>query len=156
MSQNSSVQLPFYKFPYLKYHRSKHSAKYHKILISRFCDVVFCVPLPFRCRVCLSNLKHAPSRELLLTACKTVFSHLNPSIEATSKSCLLMLLVTVFPFLLRKSKNGGAIRRNILFMDPVWDSFFVLYENGTVSDRHESNSCRVSDRDEVRPVWVHF
>ena len=85
--------------------------------------------------------------------------HINPSIEATSncsKSCLLMLLVAVLLFLLRKSKNGGAIRKNMLFMDPVWDSFFVLYENGTVSDRHESNSCRVSDRDEVRPVWVHF
>ena len=25
--------------------------------------------------------------------------------------------------LLRKSKNDGAIRRNMLFMDPVWDSF---------------------------------
>ena len=37
-------------------------------------------------------------------------------------------------------------------MDPVWDLFFVLYENGTVSDLHEINSCRVSDRDEVRPV----
>ena len=30
----------------------------------------------FRRHVCLSNLKHAPSRELLLTARKTVFSHL--------------------------------------------------------------------------------
>ena len=36
------------------------------------------------------------------------------------------------------------IQKNMLFMDPVWDSFFVLYENGTVSDLHESNSCRVS------------
>ena len=26
--------------------------------------------------VCLLNLEHAPSRELPLTACKTVFSHL--------------------------------------------------------------------------------
>ena len=31
----------------------------------------------FRHHVCLSNLKHAPSRELPLTARKTVFSHLN-------------------------------------------------------------------------------
>ena len=30
----------------------------------------------FRRHVCLSNLKHVPSRELLLTARKTVFSHL--------------------------------------------------------------------------------
>ena len=28
----------------------------------------------------------------------------------------------------------------------------VLHENGTVSDRYESNSCRVSDRHQVRPV----
>ena len=28
----------------------------------------------------------------------------------------------------------------------------VLYEDGTVSDRYESNSCRVSDQDEVKPV----
>lgn len=34
------------------------------------------------------------------------------SIEATAKSCFLMLSVAVFLFLLRKSKNNGAIRRN--------------------------------------------
>ena len=28
----------------------------------------------------------------------------------------------------------------------------VLHENGTVSDWYDSNSCRVSDQDEVRPV----
>ena len=42
----------------------------------RFWEIVFPVPLLFRRHVCLSNLKHAPSRELLLTAHKTVFSHL--------------------------------------------------------------------------------
>ena len=31
----------------------------------------------FRCHVCSSNLKRGPSRELPLTARKTVFSHLN-------------------------------------------------------------------------------
>ena len=36
----------------------------------------------------------------------------------------------MFLFLLRKSKKGGAIRRNVLFMDPVWDSLFVLHVNG--------------------------
>ena len=35
----------------------------------------------FRRHVCLSNLKHAPSRELPLTARKTVFSHLNSGIR---------------------------------------------------------------------------
>ena len=47
------------------------------MLSGRFWEIVqFCVPLLFCRHVCLSNLKHAPSRELLLTACKTVFSHL--------------------------------------------------------------------------------
>lgn len=32
----------------------------------------------------------------------------------------------------------------------------VLHENGTVSDRYESNSCRVSDPHEVRLVGVYF
>ena len=31
-----------------------------------------------------------------------------------------------------------------------------LHENGTVSDQYKSNSCRVSDRHEVRLVWVYF
>ena len=30
--------------------------------MSRFWEIVFCVPLLFRRRVCLSNLKHAPSQ----------------------------------------------------------------------------------------------
>ena len=38
--------------------------------------MVFSVPLLFRYHVCLSDLKHAPSRELLLTIHKTVFSYI--------------------------------------------------------------------------------
>ena len=46
--------------------------------MSRFWEIVFCVSLLFRRHVCsLSQSKHAPSRELPLTARKTVFSHLN-------------------------------------------------------------------------------
>ena len=44
--------------------------------MSRFGEIVFCEPLLFRRHVCLSNLKHALSRELLLTAREPVFSHL--------------------------------------------------------------------------------
>ena len=47
--------------------------------MSRFWEIVFCVPLLFHRHVCLSNLKHAPSRKLLLTAQKTVFNHLKMS-----------------------------------------------------------------------------
>ena len=50
-----------FKFLIIKYNKSKNSAKYHKILMRRFC---------------LSNLKPALSRELPMTARKTVFSHL--------------------------------------------------------------------------------
>ena len=44
--------------------------------MSRFWEIVFCVPLLFRRHVCLCKLKHSPSRELPLTARETVFSHL--------------------------------------------------------------------------------
>ena len=40
-----------------------------------FREIVFSVPLLFRRHVCLSDLKHAASHELLLTARKTVFSY---------------------------------------------------------------------------------
>ena len=42
----------------------------------------------FRSHVCLSNLKHAPSRELPLTARKTVFSHLNTVKPCFTDTCL--------------------------------------------------------------------
>ena len=51
------------------------------MLMSRFWEIVFCVPLLFHHHVCLSNLKHAPSRDLSLTACKTVFSYLKGGIH---------------------------------------------------------------------------
>ena len=44
--------------------------------MSRFWEIVFFVHFFFRCHVCLSNVKHAPSREVPLTACETVSSHL--------------------------------------------------------------------------------
>ena len=44
--------------------------------MSRFWEIVFRVPLLFRRHVCLSKLKHSPSRAFPLTARKTVFSHL--------------------------------------------------------------------------------
>ena len=66
--------------------------------------------------------------------------HINPSIEATSncsKSCLLMLLVAVLLFLLRKSKNGGAIRKNVTCY--LWT-------------RTESLFCLVWERYGLRPA----
>ena len=66
--------------------------------------------------------------------------HINPSIEATSncsKSCLLMLLVAVLLFLLTKSKNGGAIRKNVTCY--LWA-------------RTESLFCLVWERYGLRPA----
>ena len=84
------------------------------------------------------------------------------SIEATSKSCL-QLFIAVFLFCekkkKKKSKNDGAIRRNMLFMDPVWDLF--PFYMGTVQSRTGTKITRVgsatdtkSDRSEFvfRPV----
>ena len=76
MSQNSSVQLPFYSSHYLKYDKSKNSAKYHKILISRFWEIVFRVTLLFSLPCLFVQFKTAPSCKLLLTARKTGFRHL--------------------------------------------------------------------------------
>ena len=78
------------------------------------------------------------------------------SIEVASKCCLLMLLVAVLLSLLSKSINGGAVRKKKLFMDRSEVRF--LFYTRTVRSRTgtKSNSCRVSHRDEVRPVWVHF
>ena len=47
MSQNSSVQIPFLCSHYSKYDKSKSSAKYHKLLMSRFWEIVCFVPLLF-------------------------------------------------------------------------------------------------------------
>ena len=41
----------------LLYDERKNSAKYHKILMSRFWEIVFCVPILFCRHNCLSNLK---------------------------------------------------------------------------------------------------
>ena len=39
----------------------------------------------------------------------------------------------------------------IIIRDPV---FPVLQENGTSSEQYESNSCRISDRYDLQPIWV--
>ena len=43
--------------------------------MSRFWEILFCVPLLFRRHICESYLKHTPSHELPLTAHKTVLNH---------------------------------------------------------------------------------
>ena len=43
--------------------------------MSRFWEILFCVPLLFRRHVCVSFLKRTPSHELPLTAHKTVLNH---------------------------------------------------------------------------------
>ena len=74
---------------------------------------------------------------------------------------MLQLLIAVFLFCLKKkSKNDGAIRRNMLFMDPdVCDSFPfymrpVQSRTGTKITRVGSATDRKSDRSEFvfRPI----
>ena len=67
------------------------------MLSGRFWEIVqFCVPLLFCRHVCLSNLKHAPSRELLLTACKTVFSDLKRELTVFYLSLHVLSLHSMF------------------------------------------------------------
>ena len=43
----------------------------------------------------------------------------------------------------------------IIIIIIILDSVFpVLQENGTSSDQYESNSCRISDRYDLQPIWV--
>ena len=55
--------------------------------------IVFCVPFLFRRHVCLSNLKHAPSRKLPLIVRKTVFSHLKSSLFLRSTCNLRRVMI---------------------------------------------------------------
>ena len=77
--------------------------------------IVFCVPLLFRHHFYLSQLKHAPSCELLLTACKTVFSHLNK-------------VKYFFPFSYVITFIWSGVRYNTIFFlinrgNPNWEQF---------------------------------
>ena len=62
----------------------------------------------------------------------------------------MLLVAVLFLFLLRKSKNGGAILRNMLFMD-MSEIRFLLYMR-TVRSQIGTKVTRVGDRDEVRQV----
>ena len=84
------------------------------------------------------------------------FRHINRSIysiEATSKSCL-KLFIAVFLFLIRKSKNDRAIRRNMPFMDPVWD-LFPFYMR-TVQSQTGTKVTRVGSATDTKSGWSEF
>ena len=68
------------------------------------------------------------------------------SIEATSTSFFLLK---------PKQKSWSHTKKHAIY-GPGVRFISILYENYTVSDRYESNSCWVSDREEVKPFWVHF
>ena len=65
--------------------------------MSRFWEIVFCLPFLFRRHVCLSKLKHSPSRELPLTARKTVFSHLKSGVQRSPRPVFWKL--QFFPYI---------------------------------------------------------
>ena len=98
--------------------------------------------------------------------------------EAYIQLKLVQVLSTVIHssvlILLRKSKNDGAIRRNMLFMDRVWDSFpfymrTVQSQTGTkvtrvgsATDTQSGRSefifrpvpCKRMKRNVWRPIWT--
>ena len=63
----------------------------------------------FRHHVCLSNLKHAPSRELPLTARKTVFSHLKDMVLFELASYQLATAALKYPYISISSYNTKTI-----------------------------------------------
>ena len=69
--------------------------------MSRFWEIVFCVPLLLRRHVYFSNLKQAPSRKLPLTALKTVFSHLKAHwalqvfVNAPYKKAFIIIIIII-------------------------------------------------------------
>ena len=76
------------------------------------------------------------------------------SIEDTSRSCLHFLLIAVFLFCQEKAKNDGAIQRNMLFMDPVWDSFPVYMR--TVQSQTGTKVTRVGSATDTKSDWSEF
>ena len=56
------------------------------------------------------------------------------------------------PLFAKKKQKWLSHTKKHAIYGPGLSFLSVLYENGTVSDRYESNSCRVSDRDEVKRV----
>ena len=109
-----------------------------------------------------SSRQFKPWGSRVIASQNGAITHINRSIysiETTSKSCL-QLFIAVFLFCeKKKSKNDGAIRRNMLFMDPVWDSFpfymrTVQSRTGTKISRVRSATDTKSDRSEFvfRPI----
>ena len=97
--------------------------------MSRFWEIVFCVPLLFRRHVGLSNLKHEPSRKLPLTARKTVFSHLNAIWLCTLGHVAAGLGGACFFFFFRYLPLRATTQR-LLVSAPGWfDHRFCCNEN---------------------------
>ena len=105
--------------------------------MSRFWEIVFCVPLLFRRR--LSNLKHAQSRELPLTARKTVFSHLKE-----------MILVWKFGqnHSLRMQKSTSSIVQKHLCLSSQLSTKDIKREN-LIKQRHPTCIKKVK----MSPMW---
>ena len=104
--------------------------------MSRFCEIVFCVPLVFRRHVCLSNLKHSPSRELPLSARKTAclsLPYLTCNIKYSYNSGILLLVIAkcslpqcaFLAYELFTGLNRGRTRRMILAFTIQWFSHDV-------------------------------
>ena len=100
--------------------------------MSRFWEIVFCLPLLFRRHVCLSKLKHSPSRELPLTARKTVFSHLNLKYLQVKITNLLWYFKIVSNFTRLRAReitfNNFEISL-VVFMPNITTNHAITYTN---------------------------
>ena len=96
-----------------------------------FWEIVFCVPLLFRCHVCLSDLKHAPSLELPLTARKTVFKvsvYFIP-LKLTVNLLFTFLLITKWGFQL-----SLKILRSMIYLGSSSWHYRIINNLGLISD----------------------
>ena len=80
----------------------------------------------FRQHVCLSNLKHAPSRGLPLTTRKTVFSHLNAN-----------EVIAFCPYLVTKNQDVEKTHyNNVAFVFRLFNQFhwFQVFSYFSISN----------------------
>ena len=86
----------------------------------------------FRCHVCLSKLKHAPSRELPRTARKTVLSHLkwNPNDVLTTCKAIIKGFASRFvhwSWALRKNQRSTVFEKEQKHGGRKRDCFSLLF-----------------------------
>ena len=146
--KNRLFNFHFWSSHYLRYVKSKNSSKYHKILMSRFWKIAFCLPLLFRRHVCLSKLKHSPSRVLPLTARKTVFSHLKRNNKTGSIVGQLCTDIQIKYLVYRVSLY------DLLVTYPRGTEYFLVYHLILLLDKSDKSSLFRFFLQYFHPGWI--